>query len=117
VSDNPVRTRYIKDSTGKGIEQINENEKGEPGRRLLMGPFGPTEEQIFADRHWYTQEINRYDEKGNVIESLSFDPDGSIYLCFSPQPFVPEHNSSLRNSVLTTLHFAGNGEAAIQTNA
>jgi len=77
-SNNSMRSRYVKDSSGAVIEQVDENEKGEPWRRLLFGPFGPTEEQVLTDGHWHAHEIHRYDDKGNVVESLTFDADGSL---------------------------------------
>jgi hypothetical protein len=77
-SNNSSRSRYVKDSSGAVIEQVDENEKGEPWRRLLFGPFGPIEAQVLTDSHWSTRETHRYDNRGNVVESLTFDADGSL---------------------------------------
>lgn len=77
-SNDSMRSRYLKDSFGAVIEQVDENQKGEPGRRVVFGSFGPTEVQLLTDGHWYTRESHRYDDRGNVVESLTFDADGSL---------------------------------------
>jgi len=70
--------RYVRDAGGAVIEQIQQNEKGEPIRRVLVNPFGPTEEMNLVDGRWQTFQLNRYDSKGNLVESQTFDPGGAL---------------------------------------
>ena len=69
-------TRYIRDEDGTVRQQIMENEKGELDRRLVMGPFGKTEEEFY--QHGLLQGTNtyRYDQDGNLIEWLTFNANG-----------------------------------------
>jgi hypothetical protein len=71
-------TRYVRDAAGNVIEQVQENDKGQPVHRVLLNRFGPTEEMTFVDGHWQTALLNHYDTKGNVVESQTFDPQGAL---------------------------------------
>src|SRR6202030_3046118 len=59
-------------------EAIDDNPAGEPTRRVLIGPFGPSEEQVFARGRWQTLRINRYDQRGNLTEWTTFDQEGTV---------------------------------------
>lgn len=71
-------TRYVRDANGMVVEVIDQNLKGEPTGRRLMGPFGPVEQQVLAAGVWRTLSISRYDERGNEIEWTAFDLDGTV---------------------------------------
>jgi hypothetical protein len=71
-------TRYVRDASGAVIETIDENPGGEPTRRVLIGPFGPIEERLFAGGQWQTRQINHYDQRGNLTEWMTFDPEGRV---------------------------------------
>jgi len=69
-------TRYVRDRDGNIQQQIVENEKGELNITATVGQFGKTEEEFY--QHGVLQSTNkyRYDEKGNLIEWLTYDRDG-----------------------------------------
>ena len=71
-------THYLRDGAGNVIEQIQENDKGEPIQRTLVSQFGPTEEMNLVNGRWQTFLLNRYDTKGNLVESQTFDPQGAL---------------------------------------
>lgn len=71
-------TRFLRDATGIVIEAIEENQNGERTHRKLIGPFGPLEEQFFWAGGWRTTMINRYDQRGNLVEWTAFNPDGTV---------------------------------------
>jgi hypothetical protein len=69
-------TRYVRDDNGSVRQQIVENERGELDRRVMLGPFGRTEEEFYQHGALQSKNIYRYDESGNMIEWLTSDADG-----------------------------------------
>lgn len=68
--------RYIRDEDGNIRQQIMENEKGELNSKVMVGRFGKTEEEFYQHGVLQSRNKYRYDENGNVIESLSYDAHG-----------------------------------------
>jgi len=69
-------TRYNRDEDGTVRQQIMENEKGELDRRLVMGPFGKTEEEFYQRGLLQGRNTYRYDQDGNLIEWLTYNANG-----------------------------------------
>lgn len=69
-------TRYVRDEDGNVRQQIVENEKGELERRVAVGRFGNTEEEFYQHGVLQSKNKYRYDQNGNVIESLTYDAHG-----------------------------------------
>ena len=69
-------TRYIRDEDGTVRQQIMENEKGELDRRIMMGPFGKTEEEFYQRGLLQGRNTYRYDQDGNLIEWLTYNAEG-----------------------------------------
>jgi hypothetical protein len=84
-------TRIVRDETGRVIERIEENYKGEVVRRDVLGPHGITEQVSYengipnSDATWsydasgHVTQFFRYDQVGAVIESSfsTVDPGGN----------------------------------------
>jgi hypothetical protein len=69
-------TRYNRDEDGTVRQQIMESEKGELDRRLVMGPFGKTEEEFYQRGLLQGRNTYRYDQDGNLIEWLTYNANG-----------------------------------------
>lgn len=70
--------RFLRDSTGKVIEKIAENYKGEMYRREVIGPYGITEQDGFENGKQISQSFLFYDAHGHLSESRNYDRDGVI---------------------------------------
>jgi hypothetical protein len=69
-------TRYIRDDDGTVRQQVMENEKGELDRRIMMGPFGKTEEEFYQHGSLHGRNTYRYDQDGNLIDWLTSNAEG-----------------------------------------
>jgi YD repeat-containing protein len=70
-------TRYVRDESGAVREQIAENEKGELEHKIVRGPFGKTEEEDYQRGALQFRQTYRYDQNGNLIEWVTYNPDGT----------------------------------------
>jgi hypothetical protein len=70
--------RFLRDSTGKVIEKIAENYKGEMYRREVIGPYGITEQDLFENEKQISRSLWFYDGNGHVSEYRNYDRDGVI---------------------------------------
>jgi hypothetical protein len=70
--------RLLRDSTGRVIEKITENYRGEMHRREVIGPYGITEEDGFESGKRISQSFWFYDENGHISECRNYDRDGVI---------------------------------------
>src|SRR5216683_1160202 len=70
--------RFLRDSTGKVIEKIAENYKGEMYRREVIGPYGITEQDGFENGKQISRSLWFYDGNGHVSEFRNYDRDGVI---------------------------------------
>jgi hypothetical protein len=70
--------RLTRDSTGKVIEKIAENFKGEMYRREVIGPYGITEQDLFENGKQISQAFWFYDANGHLSEFRNYDRDGVI---------------------------------------
>src|ERR1019366_3845324 len=61
-------------------EETSENEKGEVVSRHVYtnGPGGKTQEDSYMNGKLFNSTTRTYDDRGNVIESNSYKPDGSL---------------------------------------
>jgi len=70
--------RFLRDSTGKVIEKIAENNKGEMYRREVIGPYGITEQDGFENGKLISLSFWFYDANGHLTESRNYDRDGVL---------------------------------------
>jgi hypothetical protein len=70
--------RLLRDNTGKVIEKIVENYKGEMYRREVIGPYGITEQAGFENGKQISRSLWFYDGNGHVSEYRNYDRDGVI---------------------------------------
>lgn len=71
------QTEFVRNSTGAVIERVMRNEKGEVTGRSVMGPFGAVEDLLYSDGQLESRRTYRYDDRGNIIETLTLDPNGA----------------------------------------
>lgn len=67
-----------RDSTGKVIEKIAENYKGEIYRREVIGPYGITEQEGFENGKPISRSFWFYDGNGHITSFRRYDKDGVI---------------------------------------
>lgn len=70
--------RFLRDSTGKVIEKIAENYKGEMYRREVIGPYGITEQDEFENGKQISRSFWFYDGNGHLSGARNYDRDGVI---------------------------------------
>ena len=70
--------RFLRDSTGRVVEKIAENYKGEMNRREVIGPYGITEQDGFENGKQISRSLWFYDGNGHVSEFRNYDRDGVI---------------------------------------
>lgn len=70
--------RLLRDSTGKVIEKIAENNNGEMYRREVIGPYGILEQDGFENGKQISRSLWFYDANGHLSEFRNYDRDGVI---------------------------------------
>ena len=72
--------RKILDGQGRVQEEIWENEKGDVTSRNVYtnGPAGKAQAEIYMNGKLFNTSTFKYDSQGNVIESSTFKPDGTL---------------------------------------
>jgi len=70
--------RLLRDSTGKVIEKIAENYKGDTNRREVFGTYGITEQDEFENGKQISQSFWFYDGNGHLTGFRRYDKDGII---------------------------------------
>ena len=70
----------ILDGLGRVQEEIWENEKGEVTSRNVYtnGPAGKVQGETYMNGKLFHTVTFRYDSQGNVVESSTYKPDGSL---------------------------------------
>lgn len=101
--------RFLRDSTGKVIEKITENYRGEMYRREVIGPYGITEQHEFENGKQISQSFWFYDANGHLSGFTSYDGDGvivgsSLSMIDASGNFKEEWDSGPNGSF--SLHFA-----------
>jgi hypothetical protein len=65
--------RLLRDNTGKVIEKIAENYKGEMYRREVIGPYGIAEQDGFENGKQISRSLWFYDGNGHLSEYRNYD--------------------------------------------
>jgi len=70
------KIHYVRDENGKITHQIVENERGRLVSSVETGPLGKIEQEFYQDGVLHSRTKYRYDESGNLIESVNYDAHG-----------------------------------------
>jgi hypothetical protein len=70
----------ILDAQGRVHEEVRENEKGEATSRnvYIYGPAGKVQGETFINGKLFNSTASTYDDRGGLIESDTYGPDGSL---------------------------------------
>src|SRR5229473_7408938 len=71
--------RIIRDESGRVIERIGENYRGEVVSRAVLGRHGTTEELEYRDGRLYSRVTRNYDANGHLSEFHHYDENGELF--------------------------------------
>jgi hypothetical protein len=71
--------RISRDESGKVIERVEENYKGEIVSRVVLGPSGITERVDYLDGKPHWRSTRSYDANGHEIQFRHYDENGELF--------------------------------------